>query len=89
MRADLLRHVGGNPTTPQRVLIERAVMLTLNLAKMDAKALATGAMSEHATREYLAWSNTLTRTMVALGLDAAPAPRRDIRDILADRAAGR
>jgi hypothetical protein len=67
VRRDLIKHVGGEPSATQRVMIERAVMLTVQLGRMDAKALADGAMSEHASREYLAWSNTLTRTMKALG----------------------
>jgi hypothetical protein len=70
VRADLMKHVGGTPSATQRALIERAVMLTVQLSRMDAKALREGAMSDHASREYLAWSNTLT----ALGL-AGPKPK--------------
>jgi hypothetical protein len=38
---------------------------------MDVKAAEAGGMSDHASREYLAWSNTLTRTLVRLGLQGA------------------
>jgi hypothetical protein len=81
VRADLIKHVGGKPSATQRVLIERAVMLTVQLGRMDAKALSEGAMSGHATAEYLAWSNTLTRTMKALGLKAAPEKARTLAEV--------
>jgi len=87
VRADLIKHVGGAPSAPARALIERAVMLTVQLARMDAKALRDGAMSEHASREYLAWSNTLTRTMKALGLKAAPAKPPTLAEVRARGAA--
>jgi hypothetical protein len=83
VRADLVRHVGGAPSVTQRVLIERASMLTLQLARMDAKALEAGAMSDHDARVYLAWSNTLTRTLRTLGLEGAPKPAPSLADIFA------
>jgi hypothetical protein len=82
VRADLINHVGGAPSATQRVMIERAVMLTVQLGRMDAKALADGAMSEHASREYLAWSNTLTRTMKALGIKGAADRAPSIKDFI-------
>jgi hypothetical protein len=57
----------------QIALIDRAAMLTLHLARMDAKAIEAGEFSDHASRQYLAWSNTLTRTLKALGLEPASA----------------
>jgi hypothetical protein len=74
-RADLIRHVGGAPTKVQAVLIDRATMLQCHVSRMDIQALVTGGMSDHASRQYLAWSNTLTRTLARLGLEAAPRPR--------------
>ena len=41
----------------------------------DARAIEAGEFSDHASRQYLAWSNTLTRTLRALGLAAAPAAK--------------
>ena len=87
VRADLLRHVGDAPSATQRALVERAVMLSVQLARMDAKALRDGAMSDHASREYLAWSNTLTRTMKALGLKGAPPKPKTLAEIRGQRAA--
>jgi hypothetical protein len=65
---DLTRHVGGCPSATQRTLIERAAWLTLHVAQLDAKATASGCMTDHSARQYLAWSNSLTRTLAQLGL---------------------
>lgn len=80
-RADLLRHVGGTPTVVQAALIERAVILSLRVAQMDAKAADGGVLTEHDSRTYLAWSNHLTRTLRQLGLKGGEgtAPR-SLRD---------
>jgi hypothetical protein len=67
----LTAHVGGHPNGVQRALITRACRLALFVEKMDEKALADGTMSQHAANQYLAWSNGLRRTLVALGIKAA------------------
>jgi hypothetical protein len=74
-RAALIEHVGGAPTKVQAVLIDRATMLQCHVSRMDTQALQDGGMSDHASRQYLAWSNSLTRTLRELGLAAAPAPK--------------
>ena len=84
-KAALLAHVGGSPSATQAVLIDRAVMLTLQLALMDAKQ-AAGTMTQHDGRQYLAWCNTLTRLMRQMGLDAAPAKVPTLADYLASKA---
>lgn len=80
---DLTRQIGGRPTTAQELLIARIAWLCVHIAHIDARALADGEMSDHARREYLAWSNTLTRTLALLGLDAAPQSPRALSDHLA------
>jgi hypothetical protein len=69
-RADLVEHCGGAPNTIQSVLIERAARMQLRLAMMDSK-VAAGDLHEHDSRVYLAWANTLRRTLVALGVQSA------------------
>jgi hypothetical protein len=71
---DLTRHVGGHPSATQRALIERAAWLGLHVAQLDAKAVVNGDMTDHSARQYLAWSNSLTRTLRQLGLKG-PAER--------------
>ncbi len=88
-KAALCAHVGGKPSATQRALIDRAAQLTLHVARMDARAMEDGGLSDHATREYLAWSNTLSRTLALLGLDAVPAPPPrvpTVKEILAEQA---
>jgi hypothetical protein len=72
VRAEMAAHVGGKPSATQKALIERVAWLTLHMAKIDAKAASGGSMSDHDHRHYLAWANTMARTMRTLGLDAAP-----------------
>jgi hypothetical protein len=72
-RAELTRHVGGQPNSIQRTLIERAARLQLYIEVMDRETLETGSMSERASRQYLAWSNSLRLTLRELGVEAAPA----------------
>jgi hypothetical protein len=74
-RTELTTHIGGKPSATQKALIDRAAMLTLHIARMDAKAIEAGDFSDHASRQYLAWSNTLTRTLRTLGLEATPPPQ--------------
>ena len=57
LRADLLAHVGTQPSATQRIAIERAVMLAFHLARMDTDALSSGGMSEHA-RKQSTWPGT-------------------------------
>lgn len=95
LRRQLLDQLGESPTASQRVLVERVVNLQLSVARIEAKAAEGGGMSEHDTRVYLAWSNSLTRTLRALGLEAADVRQRDkrptrprtLQDLLAARAA--
>jgi heme oxygenase len=83
-RAALTAHVGGSPSATQRALIERACQLTLRLAAMDQRFADTGAQTEHDSRTYLAWSNSLTRTLRDLGHKAtASAHPTSIADLVA------
>ena len=68
VRSELTAHVGGKPSATQRMLIERAATLALHVETLDRKVLQGGVMSEHDSRTYLAWSNSLTRTLRELGL---------------------
>jgi hypothetical protein len=76
-RQELIAHVGGSPSATQTALIDRATVLQNHLTTMDRKVAEDGVMSDHASRQYLAWSNTLTRTLKALGVHAtAPVPKQ-------------
>lgn len=70
-REELVAHVGGKPSVVETALIERAAQLQLRLAIFDAKFVEKGEMTDHDARTYLAWSNSLTRTLGELGLEAS------------------
>jgi hypothetical protein len=90
VRDELTRHVGGEPSVVQRMLIERAAVLTLRLAKLDEKIVnEPGALTLHDCNFVIAWQNALTRCLVALGVEPAAAPVPTLNDILADIGAQR
>jgi hypothetical protein len=72
--AELTVHVGGDPSAVQKRLIQRAAVLALRLALLDARSTGQAGMSEKDAREYLAWHNSYTRTLAQLGLKAARVP---------------
>src|SRR5229473_888669 len=71
-RRSLIEHFGGeaNLTVTQRALIERCAMLQLRCAVLDRKIL-DGTFSEFDAKTYLAFSNSLRRSLEALGLGPA------------------
>jgi hypothetical protein len=76
-RAALVAHVGGKPSAVQSAMIERACQLTLRIVAMDRKFAETGAQTDHDSRTYLAWSNSLSGHVF---LPCAHALLLDIRD---------
>jgi hypothetical protein len=82
MEAELTRHVGGTPSATQRALIARCAMLTLHVAMLDGRALQSGGMTAHDQRAYLAFSNSLSRSLRDLGLDPAAAAPPSLSDLL-------
>lgn len=75
VRAELTAHCGGNPNAVQRALIERAAILSLRVAQLDAKIVAGEALTLHDSNFALAWNNALRRTLAALGLEPSTAAR--------------
>jgi hypothetical protein len=67
VREELTRHVGGNPSAIQRALIERCTWLSLKISMLDRKIAAGREFTQIDSNTYLAWSNTLTRTLARLG----------------------
>lgn len=86
-RAGLIRHAGGTPSETQAALIEVACQLKARLALMDASFVAIGTVSGHDSRQYLAWSNSLSRTLKLLGLKGAPKRVPSLAEYIAGRAA--
>ncbi|MGI4946937.1 MAG: hypothetical protein ACRYHQ_41335, partial [Janthinobacterium lividum] len=57
--------------------------LALHVETLDRKVLEGGVMSEHDSRTYLAWSNSLTRTLRELGLKSVAGKPADLHSYLA------
>jgi hypothetical protein len=69
-RAELTSYLGDKAPDPlQKQLIERASMLMLRLAMLDNRPIKDGGQkfTRHDSDVYLAWSNTLRRTLELLG----------------------
>jgi hypothetical protein len=84
-RDELTRHVGGNPNSVQKVLIERAARLTLYIELMDAEALVVGTMTERNSRQYLAWVNALRLCLRELGVREAASDKRPSLEVIVSR----
>src|SRR5215471_5782905 len=82
MRQELTRHLGGKLTPPQRVLVERAAMLQLRCAVFDKK-IVDGSFSEYDSKVFLATSNSLSRTLKTLGIEAVPDSANPLDDHIA------
>lgn len=74
IRADLTAQLGREPTASQKLMIERIVMVLLRIELMDVIALRNAELTERQARDYLAWNNTVSRMLRALGLKAEAAP---------------
>ena len=85
VRAELVAHVGGTPSATQKALIDRAAWLSLHVAQIDQRTADGRQMTEHDSRTYLAWSNSLARTLKALGLKGVAQQGPDLKTYLAAR----
>lgn len=67
LRRELTEHCGGNPTITQKLLIEQACELQLRIAIMNQRFTESGVFTEHDSRTFLAWNNSLERLLRQLG----------------------
>jgi hypothetical protein len=90
VRRQLTEHVGGKPSVVERMLIERAAVLCLRLAKIGEKIInESGPLTLCDTNFVIAWQNALTKVLKALGVDAAASPVPKLEDIIAEIAASK
>jgi hypothetical protein len=82
IRADLVAHCGGAPTAVQRQLIERAVRLSLKLELLDEQMMHGAIFEDRDDNCYLAWSNGLTRTLQAIGINAQKPKARTVDEAI-------
>ena len=85
---DLTEHIGGNPTAPQARLIYRIARLELYLTMMDVRADENGGMlTDHDSRQYLAWCNSIRLAMRDLGLEKPATATPSLAEALGQGAA--
>jgi hypothetical protein len=85
VRTELTAHVGGKPNFVQRMLIERAVILTLRCAQIDDMIMADKKiLSQMDTNQGIAWQNALRRTLIALGVDPAATAPPTLAEVMAE-----
>lgn len=82
-RSDMVAHCGGRPSATQTALIDRAAVLHLRLILMDRESLE--GMTDRNARMYLAFSNSLARTLRQIGMKGvpsrAPSPAEAMRSL--------
>jgi hypothetical protein len=81
-KAALLAHIGGTASFTQMGVIDRAAVLSLRIALMEAQTGPAGEMTEKNSREFLCWCNAYCRLMRQLG-PVAPARPLSTPEILA------
>jgi hypothetical protein len=71
---DLMEHLGGDPTPPQRLLVQSASIKALRLALLADRLLTEESLAEGADHHCLAWSNSMRLDLQALGLERRERP---------------
>jgi hypothetical protein len=71
----LSKHCGDAPSPVQREIIRRCARLALHLELQDERLMAGEPPTDFAGRQYLAWNNSLVRSLRQLGLHAAVTER--------------
>jgi hypothetical protein len=84
---ELTAHVGGNPTFPQRILIARAARLLVMIELMEKKLIENDESSDWASRQILAWINSLRLIMVAIGVDRPQQAPKTLQAYIGGKAA--
>lgn len=88
VRLELLEHIGSRPTPLQRLLIQRACVLSLRLAQIDRKIFEEREFSVIDNNQAIAWQNALTRCLVALGVRPDVAQDDDLAAVLVEMGHG-
>ena len=75
--AELTAHLGGKPTTPQLILVQRVAKLLVVIELLERRLIEKGEVSDFAGRQYLAWVNTLRLLLQLIGIERSEqAPAR-------------
>jgi hypothetical protein len=66
VREELNRHIGANPSIIDKMLVDRACMLSLRLVQIDRMILEERPLTDIDTRMAVSWQNALVRTLNSL-----------------------
>lgn len=66
----MLSEYVGDPTITQKMLIDRAAVLSVRIAQIDRKILSNQELTVVDNNSAIAWMNALTRVLLALGVPA-------------------
>jgi hypothetical protein len=81
-RHRLIQHLGGDPSTTQLVLIDRIAWLMLHCLMLDQRIAAGGDWGENDRKCYLAFSNSLVRSLREIGLEAGAGREPTLAEVL-------
>jgi hypothetical protein len=81
-RHHMTEHIGGNPTIAQRVLIGRVAWLMLHCHLLDQRIASGAAWGENDRKCYLAFSNSLIRSLREIGLEASAGREPTLAEVL-------
>jgi hypothetical protein len=83
--AQLIHHLGRQPTYPERILISRIVAVEWDLIRIDARLDHGEELSGHAMRARLAGENRLRLDLRELGLAPNAPPAQSLAEYLTQR----
>jgi hypothetical protein len=67
--ADLTAHLGGSPSVPQRILIQRIAKLLVVIEVLERRLIEKGEVGDLAGRQYLAWVNSIRLLLQVIGIE--------------------
>ena len=80
--AELMDHLGPQPTAPQRMLVQSVAVKFTRLALLTEKVLSADTISEGSDHHCLAWMNSLRLDLMALGLEAKAVKGPTLSDLI-------
>ncbi len=82
-RQELIEAVGGNPTPVQQSIIDRIPFCEWYCVELERR-IVNGENVDSYGGQYLAWVNTVRRSLLALGLDGTEPEENDPLSFLED-----
>jgi hypothetical protein len=82
----VVEHLGGDPTAPQRLVIQCATLKALRVALLSQLMVTKEGMTDLADRQLVAWMNSLRLDLQALGMMKPEQAPRTLRAYLIGKA---